>query len=158
MFQWLLFVHIGSVLAFMLVHGVHVTVTWRKRWETDPERNQALFEALTNAWPIRWAGAAVVLSGFALVALVGLWTQAWVWLSLGVLVVIWLTMWRWGGGYYNAIEGASERAIAARGTPDEGQAMAAFNIERLSWRVPAMTVVGLGGIAAVLWLMIFKPF
>lgn len=158
MYQWLLFLHIGSVLAFMLVHGVSVTVTWRKRWEKDPERNQALFEVLTSIWPVRWAGALVVLSGFALVVLLGLWTRGWIWLSLALLVVIWLTMWRWGGSYFNAIQAASERAIAARGTSDEGQAMAAFDAERLSWQTPAMTVVGLAGIAAILWLMIFKPF
>jgi hypothetical protein len=158
MYQWLLFLHIGSVLAFMLVHGVHVTVTWRKRWEVDPERNQALFEALTSVWPVRWAGAAVVLSGLALVFLLDLWNRAWIWLSLALLVVLWLSMWRWGGDYYNSIQAASERAIAARGTADEGEAMAAFNVERLSWKVPAMTRVGLLGIAAILWLMIFKPF
>jgi hypothetical protein len=158
MYQWLLFLHVGSVLAFMLVHGVHVTVTWRKRWEADPTRNQALFDALTSVWPVRWAGAAVLTSGFALVLLLGLWTRVWIWLSLALLAVVWIVMWRWGAGYYNAIQEAADRAIAARGTPDEGVATAIFNAERLSWKVPAMTIVGLGGIAAILWLMVFKPF
>ena len=26
MYEWVLFVHVGSVLVFMLAHGIHVTV------------------------------------------------------------------------------------------------------------------------------------
>jgi hypothetical protein len=158
MYQWLLFLHIGSVLAFMLAHGVQVTVTWRKRWESDPTRNLALFEVLPNVWPLRWAALAVVASGLALVFLLGLWNRAWIWLALAGFIVIWLTMWRWGGWYYNTMQETAERAIASAGTPDEAAAVGAFEVARMSWRVPAMTVVGLGGIAAILWLMIFKPF
>jgi hypothetical protein len=159
MYQWLLFLHIGSVLVFMLLHGVQVTVTWKKRWEPDPDRNQALFEALpSGVRTLRLPFAAVVASGLILVAFLGIWTHWWIWLSLLVLGVIWLTMWRWGAGYYNSIQAAAEQAVASRGTPDESQAAAAFRAERLSWRVPAMTVVGFGGIAAILWLMVFKPF
>jgi hypothetical protein len=158
MYPWLIFAHIGAALAFMLVHGVQVTVTWRKRRETDPARNQALFDALPNVWPIRWAAIGVVATGVALIALLGAWTKLWIWLSLALFVLIWLTMWRWGGEYYTSIQDAAERAIASSNSPDEPAATAAFEAARLSWRVPAMTVVGLVGVAAVLWLMIFKPF
>lgn len=73
--RWLLFLHIGAVLVFMLVHGVQVMVTWKKRWEEDPARNLALFEALPNVWPLRWAAAAVVITGLLLVTFLGIWTQ-----------------------------------------------------------------------------------
>ena len=33
----------------------------------------------------------------------------------------------------------------------------AFDQARLSWRVPAMTVAGIGGVAVILWLMVFRP-
>lgn len=159
MYQWLLFLHIGSVLVFMLLHGVQVTVTWKKRWEPDPERNQALFEALpSGVRTVRFPFVAVVASGLTLVVFLGIWTHWWIWLSLLLLIVIWLTMWRWGGGYYNLIQVAAERAIAAAGTPDELVALAVFQKARLDWRTPAMTSVGILGTAAILWLMIFKPF
>ena len=157
MHNWLLFLHIGSVLVFMLAHGVQVTVTWRKRWQADPQLNQALFDALPSVMPLRITGAAVVLSGVLLVILDNRWGQWWVWLSLALLVVIWLAMWRWGAGYYNDIQAASEAALAARDTPHEATALAAFNVARLSWRTPAMTIVGIGGVAVILWLMIFRP-
>lgn len=158
MYQWLLFLHIGSVLVFMLLHGVQVTVTWKKRWEQDPARNLALFEALPNGVrTLRLPILAVVGSGLILVAFLGIWTRWWIWLSLALLVAIWLTMWQWGGRYYTLMQETAERAITAAGTPEESAARAEFDKARIDWRAPAMTVVGLAGIAVILWLMIFRP-
>lgn len=157
MYQLLLFLHIGSVLVFMLAHGVQVTVTWKKRWVADPASNLALFEALPSGWPLRASMAAVVITGVLLAALLNVWTQLWLWLSLGVLALIWLTMWRWGGAFYDLIGDTAERAVAATGTAEEASARTAFDSARRSWLVPAMTVVGIGGVALILWLMIFRP-
>lgn len=66
-------------------------------------------------------------------------------------------MWRWGGGYSNLMQGTAERAIAASGTPEEPAALAEFQKARLSWYTPAMTIVGIGGIGVILWLMVFRP-
>lgn len=158
MYPWLIFVHVGSVLVFMLLHGVQVAVTWKKRWEPDPARNLALFNALPSSTPQRISMAVVVVSGIALVALLGIWPKLWVWASLALLVAIWLAMWRWGADYYNLTEQTAEAAVAAIGTSDESTARAAFDRARLSRLVPAMTVVGIGGTAVILWLMVFKPF
>ena len=38
MYEWVVFVHVASVLAFMLAHGIHVTAMWAMRREPDPER------------------------------------------------------------------------------------------------------------------------
>ncbi|MEX2547249.1 MAG: hypothetical protein WD830_05605 [Chloroflexota bacterium] len=76
MYQWLLFLHIGSVLVFMIFHGAQVTVTWKKRWETDPARNKALFEALPNGVrTLRLPFIAVIGTGLILVAFLGIWTH-----------------------------------------------------------------------------------
>jgi hypothetical protein len=156
-YRWLLFVHIGAVLVFMLAHGVHVAVSWKKRWVADPASNLALFEALTGLWPLRVAMATVIVSGLLLTALLNIWTQLWIWLSLAVLVAIWLAMWLWSRAFYNLIQETAERAIATVGTPEEAVARAEFDHARFSWLVPAMTVVGIGGVAVVLWLMVFRP-
>jgi hypothetical protein len=29
MYQWIVFAHVASVLAFMLAHGIHFTVMWQ---------------------------------------------------------------------------------------------------------------------------------
>lgn len=158
MYQWLLYLHIGTVLAFMLAHGVQVTVIWKQRTEKDPARNLALFEALPSSRLLRVAMSAVVISGLALVVLLSLWSRAWIWLSLGLLAAIWLTMWIWGGTYYSLIESAATSAIEAKGSPQEDKTLADFNRARLSWYPIGMAIVGPVGLAAILWLMVFKPF
>ena len=59
-YRWWLFLHVGSVLVFMLAHGVQVMVTWKKRWQSDPEENLALFEPLPEVRWLRYSGLAVV--------------------------------------------------------------------------------------------------
>lgn len=155
--RWLVFVHVLSALLFMLAHGVQVTVSWKKRWEPDPVRHLALFEALPDVRWLRYTLLGVVASGFLMVALLNIWTRAWIWGSLAVLGVIWLLMYRWGADYYNSTEQMAEALMAAAGTDAEPAARKAFDSARLSWLVPAMTAVGIGGVGIVLWLMVFRP-
>ncbi len=158
MYQWLLFLHIATVLAFLLAHGVQMTVMWKQRWEADPRHNLALFEALPELLPLRLLAGAVVDTGFLLVFNLSLWGRGWIWLSLLILGAIWLLMYRYGGGYYQLIEEAANRAIEAQGSADESAATAAFAKARMAWHPIGMTVVGIVGLGAILWLMIFKPF
>ncbi|MEX2547248.1 MAG: hypothetical protein WD830_05600 [Chloroflexota bacterium] len=79
-------------------------------------------------------------------------------MSLILLAVIWVTMWRWGAAYYNLMQDTAERAIAAKDTVDGAATLAEFERARLAWHPFAMTIVGLVGVAVILWLMIFRPF
>lgn len=158
MYQWLLFLHIATVLGFMLAHGVQVMVMLQQRREPDPERNLALFDSLPDVLPLRILLVSVVATGFLLVAVLSLWGRWWIWLSLLLLALIWLAMYRFGGAYYTLLEETAARAIEARGTPLEADAAAAFARARRAWHPAALAVTGLGGIAVILWLMVFKPF
>jgi hypothetical protein len=157
-YRWIVFLHVGAVLVFMLAHGVQVMVTWKKRWEADPAQNLALFGPLPEVRWLRYSALAVVGTGLIAVGYLNIWMQAWIWLSLGILALIWVLMYFWGGAYYTVTEQAAEAAIAVAGTADEVTARAEFDRVRHSWMVPAMTIVGIGGVAIILWLMIFKPF
>jgi hypothetical protein len=156
--QWLLFVHVATVLAFLLGHGVQVGVMWRQRQEADPGRNLAFFEVLPSSLPLRILGAGVVLSGLLLTTAMSLWSRAWVWLSIGALAVIWVVMWRYAGAYYDALETAGARAIEAAGTAEEPSARAAWDRARLGPEPAILTIVGIGGLLVILWLMMFRPF
>jgi len=158
MYSWLLFLHIAAVLAFMLVHGVQVSVIWRQRAESDPQKNLALFEALPDVNQLRIAGSAVIATGLALVVSESLWGQGWIWLSLVLLGAIWLAMRAYGGAYYTQIEATATRAIEVDGSPDAAEALEAFARARLSWHPSGLTIIGLGGLTLILWLMTFKPF
>ncbi len=157
MYSWLLYVHIGAVLVFMLAHGVQVMVTWKMRWQADPAKMVQLFEALPLTLPLRWGVLAIFASGIVLVAVLNLWLSVWIWVSLAILAAIWLAMYRWGGEYYTLIENTVVPLMDATDESAVPEMRAAFDRARLSWRVPAMTVVGIGGVAVILWLMVFRP-
>jgi hypothetical protein len=159
MYEWVLFVHVASVLAFMLAHGIHVTVMWAMRGEADPERSMTFFNALPTATGLRILLVVVVATG-AIAAFMGSWWgSGWIWASLLLLIVIAVGMWRFGGGYFGLVQEAAEAAIAARETdPINPGPQAAFDAARRSWHTIGMSVLGLGGIAVILWLMMFKPF
>jgi len=158
MYQWLVFLHIATVPAFMLAHGVQVAVMLKQRAEPDPERNLALFEVLPSVLSLRLLALSVIVTGFLLVAALSLWGRWWVWLSLFVLGLIWVAMYRFGGAYYTLIEETAARATQERGTALEADAAAAFARARRGWQPAALAVSGLGGIAVILWLMVFQPF
>jgi predicted amino acid dehydrogenase len=68
-------------------------------------------------------------------------------------------MWRYGGGYWDAVQNAATRAVEARSSePPDAAARRAFDAARGSWQTAGLSVIGLGGLAVILWLMMFKPF
>ena len=159
MYPWVVFVHVASVLAFMLAHGVHVSAMWAMRGEPDPERMLTFFNHGPSTTWLRVLLVVVVASGVAAGILGSWWGTAWIWASLAVLAAIWLAMWRYAGEYFGLVEGAANAAIAGRGAdPQNAAPLAAYDTARGSWHPIGMSVVGLGGLLIILWLMMFKPF
>jgi hypothetical protein len=159
MYEWLIFLHIAAVLAFMVAHGAHITAMWRMRAEADPTISLTLLNAVSSALPVRILLAVVVGTGVLAGFMGSWWTRGWIWTSIAVLVVIWVTMWRYAGNYYGLVEDAAARAIEARASDaTNGSAQQEFDAARRGWQTIAMTVIGFGGLAIILWLMMFKPF
>lgn len=159
--RWVLYLHLLSVLLFMLAHGVHVQVMWRLRTTDDPDKSLTLFESLPDLLVMRVLLAGVVVTGFVSAFLIpAFFGQWWMWISLAILLGITLVMRRWGGAYYGVVEDAATRAIEARRAPDaDGSAVAArFATERATWHFAGVSAIGIGGVAVILWLMVFKPF
>ena len=159
MYLWLLFLHVGATLLFMLAHGIHVVIMLRWRQAEDPAFGLTLFNGLPGAGATRILLAAVIVTGLILAVVGDWWQEIWVWLSLVILAAMWLAMYRMGGGYFGLVQAAALAAIdEARDQPGSTVARDAYRATRLGPQPVAMMVVGLGGLAAVLWLMIFKPF
>jgi uncharacterized membrane protein len=132
---------------------------WAFRREADPERALTFFNDLPTVTGLRALLALVVVSG-AIAGLMGSWWgSGWIWASLALLAAIAGAMWRFGGGYFGLVQEAAEAAIGARGAdPPEAAPLAAYDTARGSWQPMGMSVIGLGGVAVILWLMMFKPF
>jgi hypothetical protein len=158
-YDWVVFVHVASILAFMLAHGVHVTAMWAMRREPDPERMLTFFNDLPKTTGLRALLAVVVLSGAIAGFMGGWWGSGWIWLSLALLACIAIGMWWFGGTFYGLVGAAAEAALAARtADPSNPGPQAAYDAARRGWQTIGMSVLGLGGLAVILWLMMFKPF
>jgi hypothetical protein len=159
MYQWVVFVHVASVLAFMLGHGIHMTAMWAMRREPDPELMLTFFNDMPTTRGLRILLAVVVLSGATAGFMGSWWGSGWIWISLALLALIGVLMWQFGGGFFGLVGEAARAAVAARTEePSNPAPQAAYDAARRGWQTPGMTVIGLGGLAVILWLMMFKPF
>jgi hypothetical protein len=159
MYEWVVFVHVASILAFMLAHGIHMTAMWAMRREPDPERMLTFFNDVPQATGLRVILLVVVLSGAIAGFMGSWWGSGWIWISLALLALIAVVMWRFGGEYFGLVEGAAAAAVAARTEdPANPAPQAAYDAARRSWQTPGLSFIGLGGVAVILWLMMFKPF
>ncbi len=152
--DWLVLAHVAAVLGLMLAHGVHATVMWRFHGEPDPERALAFFEVVPSTALIRILLAVIVLTGAAAGFARSSWGQGWIWTSLVLLAVMSEAMRRWGGGYYGLVQAAAEKAIADRAL-DAGSSIwqDEYDAARSSWQVVGVSIIGLGGLLVILWLM-----
>ena len=87
------------------------------------------------------------------------WQKGWVWISAAVFLAITFVMYRYGAGYYTVIETAALRAIEAKkANQDVESALQAYDRARNAPNAMIVSVVGIVGLAVILWLMRFKPF
>ena len=89
------------------------------------------------------------------------WGRGWIWLSLVLLIAIIVTMFLIGSRHYSRIRKALGMAwFDGRKEHPAGEQASAEEIGALLAKAPAITlaVIGFGGIAVILWLMMFKPF
>jgi hypothetical protein len=159
MYNWLVLFHIFFAFAFMLAHGVHAAAMLAFRNEKDPERALTFFNIVPELHMVRILMVSMGLPGFIAAFITSWWRQGWVWASALVFLVISYIMYRYGAGYFNLIQGAAERLIEARKTnTDVELALKEFEEARTARHPITVSVVGITGLAIILWLMRFKPF
>lgn len=156
MYNWLVYLHILGALGFVLGHGTTSAVTLLLRSQTDADQVRSwLSLARSNVvLGITWASLLLILiSGVWAGFVGGWWGDWWIWLSLALLIIITLVMGFIGRGYFDRIN-------AALGVEPAGEPVSQSELEAVLARSPAvaLAVVGLGGIAVITWLMMFKPF
>lgn len=164
MYPWVVYLHVLATLTFLLAHGVTSIVAWRLRGVPDP--------ATARAWLGLYAAGRyfVLLYGSLLVLLISgvavgfmgqWWDEGWIWLSLALLIGIIIGMYVMGTNHYSKLrralgmpwfDGRKEHPAGEPASIEEIHALLADS------PAPALTVIGFGGIAMILWLMMFKPF
>jgi hypothetical protein len=159
MYNWLVFLHIFFAFLFMLAHGVHAAAMLSFRAESDPERSLTHFTIVPAPTLIRVLTVLMGLPAIVAAFLSSWWSRGWVWASIGVFLGISFVMVKYGAGYYSLIERAAMDAIEAKKTNTNlAVALKKFDDARRSPQAIIVSIVGIGGLAIILWLMRFKPF
>ena len=159
MYNWLVLLHILFAFLFMLAHGVHAAAMLKFRGEPDPERSLTFFNIVPEVTLVRYLTVALGIFGFAAVIVAGWWKQGWVWASAAIFAIISWVMFQYGAGYYSIIESAANRLIEAKKTNINLPAVQKeFDDARNAPNAMIVSVVGIVGLAIILWLMRFKPF
>ncbi len=142
MYQWIVFIHIASVMGLLLVHPV--TVAFHLKEERDDTRIRELLEVSEAASTLRWVFFGLTLASGVVLGLMGSWWgTAWIWVALVIFVAIGLVMNLYGGRTIDRIAD----------TRDDTE------MERLltRFRPGILAVTGTGGLLLILYLMLFKP-
>ena len=164
LYPWLVFAHVLGVFGFLLAHGSAAAVAFRLRGEREVERIRALLDLSMGASVVGNASLLVLLAFGIAAGFVGnWWGYHWIWTALGLLILVSIAMTLVGSGPLIRIRqlvGASgpSRAKAVtlpRAGTDYDQQLTSL----LAAVHPVLlTVIGGGGLAVILWLMLFKPF
>ena len=142
MYQWIVFIHIASVLGLLLVHPV--TVAFHLKEERNDTRIRELLEVSEAASTLRWIFFGLTIaSGLVLGFMGSFWGTMWIWAALVIFVAIGLVMNLYGGRTIDRIADTRDDA----------------EMERLltRFRPGILAVTGAGGLLLILYLMLFKP-
>jgi hypothetical protein len=161
-YDWLLFLHVLGTFGFLLAHGASATVAFQLRRERNRERICALLDLSSSSYGVMYSSLGLLLVSGIITGFLGRWWRyIWIWAALGLLIAIVLLMYALASDYYNKVrkaagmpyfEGRKERPGIEPATPAEIDAL-------LTSRRPVeLMAIGGGGLALILWLMIFKPF
>ncbi len=142
MYQWIVFIHVASVLGLLIVHPV--TVAFHLKEERDDVRIRELLEVTEKASLLRWVFFWLTLASGVVLGLMGsFWGTAWFWAALAIFVAIGVVMNLYGGRTIDRIADTRDDA----------------EMERLltRFRPGLLAFTGVGGLLAILYLMLFKP-
>jgi MFS family permease len=162
MYRWIVFLHIVGLVGFLLSHGASVSMAFALRRERKLERIHALLDLSGSSFGAMSGSLLLLLISGIIAGFMGnWWSYGWIWLSLGLLIALWLVMGIFGSRHYTEIRKATgfeymeygkRRPAGEPASPEEMEAL-------LSRPRPVLlAVTGIGGVVVILWLMMFKPF
>jgi len=171
-YRWLVFVHVAAILTLVLLHGATVTTTYALRTERRRDRLVAIldfsllsFDSRGLLGKIFWADLiTVAVSGAVLMIAGGWWHFWWPYLSIGVFIGIVFAMSYLGRIPMQELRRALGLPWVKRGAgkpewePAEPPNEPAIDVALTRLRPGALAAAGAGGLALLLWLMMFRPF
>jgi MFS family permease len=151
--QWLLFLHILSVLALLGTHGASMTVLYAIRRERDRSRILSLVQLSgQSVIPMYVSILAIVVFGVLLAFRLHYWDETWIWLSIVVLVATVVLMGFTARPYFARVKEACQ--MRPSGVPRISDEELADVLR--SPRAHLITAIGAIGLVAILYMMVFQ--
>jgi len=164
LYQWLVFTHVLGVFGFLLAHGASAAIAFRLRGEREVAPVRALLDLSRSAAIVANASLlALLAAGIAAGFMGGWWSRGWIWVALGLLILISFAMTGVGSRPLTRVRrlldgtefrGEKGDPKTSATIPTDQQLAAALSTIK-PW---LLTAIGGGGLALILWLMMFKPF
>jgi len=164
MYQWLVFAHILGVFGFLLAHGTAAAVAFVLRRQREVERVRVLLDLSRGVTMVANVSLLVLFAAGITAGFMGnWWVQGWIWTALGLFILISVTMTLLGSRPFKRL-----RQFVDAGNPSRSEAVSHSSLDTSAEKQLAvllaathpwlLTVSGGGGLALILWLMMFKPF
>jgi hypothetical protein len=161
-YRWLVLLHVLGVFGFLMAHGISVGVAFSLRRERDLGRIQALLNLSSSTPGVLHGSIAILFLTGIITGFIGhWWSRGWIWLSLSLLIAIYIYMGIAASGYYGQVrkavglaymQGFKPHPAGEPASPEEINALLSHS--RPVW----LALVGFGSLAMIAWLMMFKPF
>ena len=155
-------IHVLAALGFVLAHGTSAAVSLRLRRLRDRPTIVAYLELSEWTMGATYLALLVLFMGGIVSGIAGgYWTDGrwWLWASLAIFLIVAFEMsfvrWRFLLRVRNALGIAPDQRAGKGGPPGSDEELAAA----LDSRLPVVNfIVGIAGIAILVWLMMMKPF
>ena len=162
LYNWIVWIHIIGGFTFALAHGVSAGVAFKLREEREVPRVQALLDLSQVATNGMYAGIFVLLGAGVVAAFMGgLWGRGWIWTAIAILVLQFAFMYVRASRYFGDVRRAAGQPYfeAGKGTR-AGEPPNPVRLGQLLASSRPFEIAGVGylGLAAILWLMVMKPF
>ena len=162
MYRWLVLLHVLAAFAFGMTHGASANVAFHLPRETSHERLAVLLDLSTAYLGATYAALLVLLlSGLALGFLGAWWGRGWIWLALGLLMAEFGAMGVMATRPFSQLRQALGLPyFDGRKRQPAGPPASAEEVTRCVAAIKPLplALVGYGGLAVIIWLMLFKPF
>lgn len=163
-YQIILYLHVASTLGFFLFHGATASASFGLKREQGRESVELLLKMRETSGIAGGISMSVsLISGIVLGFMGRFWSEAWIWIAIGIFLVISIVMGGYGRNNFDRISYMidPEKYKAPRDKKGEDPIPATeeeLTAEQAKGRPVMLTVTGIASLVLILWLMMFKPF
>jgi uncharacterized membrane protein len=153
-YGWWKLIHLAGVMGFVAAHGTSMAATLLMRRIREPKQVAGVLQLSAATVSAFYVSTLVLLVGGIGAGIEGRWfDQGWIWVSLGLLVVVGVLMFPLARGHFRRVRMVLELM-------ESGTTVSRDDFARvLDSGNPLLTAgTGFVGILFILYLMVLKPF